>query len=276
MVNSKSQNNVKMPIHFISMRGNINCGAVWTYNPNEELDLSGFSEITTLHIKVSRPVSANTSVSGLEPEPYVVPSLSRLFPRLITLRIGGGELDNTFIGGITDIPVTVTDLIIHRSYITDLATLLLSGINLVSITILTNLTPNTFSVPLPFGVSVFYIYNTIVKDAIIFPRTIACVYGKSCTLPRIYGFDRNLSVSVYISIINCITPYNKSYLISNNIPRIVAHITRVNAQQVYLELGSIPKRIRVSTDKDLENPIIIAMNLASNYPRRMAEFVVDL
>jgi len=40
-----------------------------------------------------------------------------------------------------------------------------------------------------------------------------------------------------------------------------------------LELGSIPRRIRISTEEDLYNPIIIAMKLASNYPRRMAEFV---
>lgn len=266
-----------MPIHFISMRGNVNCGAVWTYNPNEELDLSVFYAITTLHITASRPVSINTLALEPEPEPYCVPSLSRLFPSLITLRIGGENAasDNAFIGGITDIPETVTDLILNKSYITDFATILMSGINLLSITILNNKTPLSFSVSLPSGVSVFYIYNTVVKDAIIFPRTIACVYGKYCTLPRIYGFDQNTRSTVYISIVNCISPYDQSQLISNNIPRTVAHITQVNAQQVYLELGSIPKRIRVS-EANIENPIVVAMNLSSNYPRRMAEFMIGL
>jgi len=45
--------------------------------------------------------------------------------------------------------------------------------------------------------------------------------------------------------------------------------------KLYAEFGFIPKRIRVSSVEDLKNPIIVAMNLASNYPRRMAEFLCE-
>ena len=45
--------------------------------------------------------------------------------------------------------------------------------------------------------------------------------------------------------------------------------------QVYSEFGSIPGRIRNAYDHR-HNPIVAAMHLASNYPRRMAEFVTEV
>jgi hypothetical protein len=60
--------------------------------------------------------------------------------------------------------------------------------------------------------------------------------------------------------------------------RMMKFIEEVNKSinyKVCAELGSIPKRIRVSED-NVENPIVVAMNLSSNYPRRMAEFMAEV
>ena len=60
--------------------------------------------------------------------------------------------------------------------------------------------------------------------------------------------------------------------------RQIQYIKEVNTNinySLYKEFGSIPKRMRVSTVEDMENPIVVAMNLASNYPRRMAEFFTE-
>jgi hypothetical protein len=57
--------------------------------------------------------------------------------------------------------------------------------------------------------------------------------------------------------------------------RQMKYIEEVNTNlryKTYEEIGSIAARIRVSED-NIENPIVVAMKLASNYPRRMAEFL---
>jgi hypothetical protein len=56
---------------------------------------------------------------------------------------------------------------------------------------------------------------------------------------------------------------------------IIECIKRINDEMgysLYADFGSIPIRIRV-TEANMENPVVVAMNLSSNYPRRMAEFV---
>jgi hypothetical protein len=65
---------------------------------------------------------------------------------------------------------------------------------------------------------------------------------------------------------------------SKNISKI-HHISRVNAERIYSDFGSIPTRIIVPehTHIDELNPIITVMTaLKSNYPRRIAEFVADI
>jgi hypothetical protein len=44
--------------------------------------------------------------------------------------------------------------------------------------------------------------------------------------------------------------------------------------KIYLDFGSIPYRIK-NAYEHRENPIVIAINIASNLPRRMAEFVTE-
>lgn len=44
--------------------------------------------------------------------------------------------------------------------------------------------------------------------------------------------------------------------------------------RIYQEFGEIPKRIHISK-YNIANPIVVALNLCSNYPRRMAEFMTE-
>jgi hypothetical protein len=44
--------------------------------------------------------------------------------------------------------------------------------------------------------------------------------------------------------------------------------------QIYLDIGSIPRRIKNAYEHRV-NPIVSALNLASNVPRRMTEFVTE-
>jgi hypothetical protein len=57
--------------------------------------------------------------------------------------------------------------------------------------------------------------------------------------------------------------------------KLIEGVNKCINYKVCAELGSIPKRIRVSED-NFDNPIVVAMNLSSNYPRRMAEFVAEV
>jgi len=269
-----------MPIIFSEFSNSIII-AHWIYIPDEELDFSKY--ISTLWLYIYAPKTTNMDVSESEEKLYTLPSLSLLFPNLRYLRIGVGSpdpgnyigyLDKCFIGGITDIPETVCDIMIRNSYITDLSSVLLSGKSLKTISLINNKIPILFSVPIPYGVSRIFIESTTVGDPIIFPPTIISITCFRCSIPRLDGLDC-ADPNLYLSIQQCITPYDENILFMYGLDnkKNVEYITKVNAQQVYLDFGSIPSRIRISSDKELNNPIIMALHLASNYPRRMAEFI---
>ena len=54
----------------------------------------------------------------------------------------------------------------------------------------------------------------------------------------------------------------------------IKHINDEHQYKIYLEFGSIPYRIK-NAYEHRETPIIVAFHLASNIPRRMAEFVTE-
>ena len=54
----------------------------------------------------------------------------------------------------------------------------------------------------------------------------------------------------------------------------IKHVNDAAMYQVYLAFGSIPRRIK-NAYEHRDNPIVSALNLASNVPRRMAEFVTE-
>jgi len=241
--------------------------AEWIYDPNELVDFSKFMGITLLYI--GYPTEGDETESSTD---YVIPSMVGLFPNLTHLRIR-----NRLTVGITDLPATVVDVQLLRTSITDVSPIFRFGINLLTFSVIRNVTPISMNLPLPSKLLRFWMENTVVTDVVILPNTIGSVSCQGCIIPRLYGLE-NASNDLYFNLNGCITPYDQQRIYQKpfgyqNIKDIVEYITVVNAVDNYLELGSIPRRIRISTEEDLYNPIIIAMKLASNYPRRMAEFV---
>jgi len=270
--------------------------AEWIYLPDEDIDFSKFMDIKFLYISASAPIVTKTkTLDAYDPEPevkpYTLPSLLVLFPELVYLRIFKQgmvkkhdvghreltpycELPPCFIGGITDIPVSVKYLIIEDSYIEDFTSSFRYGMNLLYFILKGNVTPVSWSFPLPNTLERFDIDDSTVTGEITFPDSIRTIMCLKSNLPIIHGLN-NARPCLELVMDGCTTPYDNNVLKGTKIPtkEKVKHITKVNAQHQYLELGSIPRRIRISTEEDLYNPIIIAMKLASNYPRRMAEFV---
>jgi hypothetical protein len=260
-----------MPIQFTPYdRYSSPVSAEWTYVPNEDLDFSRFRYITCLYIYADR--------INNDPLPYVLPSLQNIFTNLTFLRIGGKWGSNTcFIGGITDIPSTVTDILIRGTYITDVASVFNHGTNLTHFDLRNNAVPISMSsAHLPTTRLIrFSLYEVTVVDDIIFPRLIQIVELLDCRISRLRGLE-NANANLSLLIENCVSPYDNNILsnLHNSTIDNIQHITEVNAHHIYMEFGSIPKRINLANiDPHVDNPIVTAMFLSSNYPRRMAEFV---
>lgn len=261
--------------------------AEWTYVPREVLDFSEFINISWLQIHAE----GHSSLSL----PFTIPSIASLFPNLLYLRIQkttsirfGYRMRRTlghpcFIGHITDIPPSVIDVVIEGTYITDLTTLFNHGPNIRSFKLVHNLTPISMPrIQLPLGLNKLIIEESAFLDntQIIFPTTIWSITCVRChmMLTRLENLE-NAQPDLNMVFEECTTPYDERILNTHKYhPEItkkkVEHITYVNAQHVYAELGSIPERIYV-TKKNMESPIVKAMFLGSNYPRRSAEFVAS-
>jgi len=252
--------------------------AIWTYVPGEELDFSRFSKICTLYLGAYKPRNSE------DINPYTIPSLAGLFPNLTQIFIKHWDLSEPcFIGCLTDIPESVIQVTLDNTYITDLTPILSIGTNIRSLIVKYNVLPIAMSHPLPEKLQVFTLIRTFVTSDLILPKNIEHIMVDSSNIQRILGLEciEDLEM-VTLYLCESITPYSLTqytkYVMgmdnSNYITKI-HHILRVNAQQIYSDLGSLPKRIIVPENAHMDdmNPIILAMNLASNYPRRMAEFV---
>jgi hypothetical protein len=270
-----------MPIKFTDVQihgAGPSSAAEWTYIPNEDLDFSRFRYITCLFICASRPIYHVDDDDDNDPLPYVLPSFPNIFTNLSYLRIGGRwGSSRSFIGGITDIPVTVFDIIIRDTYITDLSPVLRYGTNLLSISLINNPLPMSFHIPLPNGLRRIFMESNFFADPVIFPTSIMSITCVQCRVLRMEGLEKAESNLFIVIDDSSITPYTDEIIHFNimygsNTQRKVDLITTVNAHQIYSDFASIPKRIQVSRD-NIDNPIVKAMNLSSNYPRRMAEFI---
>jgi len=241
--------------------------ARWTYRPNEIVDFPRFRDITVLEISAYDDEGENLP-------PYRLPSIADLFPKLVYLRIVN-VFAECYIGELTDVPATVSNVLIKNTYIRDVSPILRFGINLVSFSVVNNAVPISMLVPFPASTTRVFMESTVVDDAMIFPNNMMSVACRQCQIPRFDGLDK-ADPELYCYLQDCITPYDKRYLTGLNTDRIVRHITKVNAQIKYSDFGSIPTRIMEHQHEhiDLANPIVVVMKgLSSNYPRRMAEFV---
>ena len=248
----------------------LNGRADWTFVSGEDVDLSGLSSIKFLYIIANRPVDTAT-------EPYIVPSIAGLFPNLAYLSIKNWGFVDCFIRGLTDLPESLISITLENTYIPDLG--IISGLNnLESFTMRYNRVPISMSGPLPCSVRYVTITHSQITDELIFPPEILHITCCDSTIPIIQGLNQAVNDKLECHFSWCATPYDNNVLDIHIPPsrhKKISHITRVNSEMAYTDFGSIPKRIRVSPD-NVESPIVVALNLASNYPRRMAEFVVDM
>jgi len=212
--------------------------------------------------------------STIEEIPYVLPSLKINFPSLNSLIIKN-MYDNqgsnpVFLSALTDIPSTVISLEIEYTLIQNIADIVMNSPNILYLQLRKNKFPNML-MNLPPNLIRLHVFGEYLINTIHANDRLQCVYIILSTLPGIENLNPEVINDILIR--GGSHPYNETLLYSNYCRNIINHIKLVNAEKVYAHFGSIPKRIRVSKDEDLENPIIIALNIGSNYPRRMAEFM---
>jgi len=283
------------------------CAAVWNYIPYEEIDFTKYYFIKLLRIECFNPAEAiednayhpprkihpssemsryyynwsNTETMPLETGPYTLPSIKHLFPRLETLIISNGNRSfkkesPVYIERLTDIPSTIKNLDIEYTMIGNIGDILHTCDNMVTLKLHRNIYQIDMKEDedwsLPPNLIRLNIYLETFTNAIYVPDSLYHINIVTSTIPGI----RNLQYKPNKDIImyGCDTPYDNNILINQTqIHKKFNHINMVNAHSIYMHFGSIPKRIRVSNDDDLENPIIVAFHLSSNYPRRIAEFM---
>jgi len=210
-------------------------------------------------------------------QPYTIPSLKYLFPRLKTLIIknipSGVNCGPTFIGSLTSIPSTVVSLEIEHTLINNIGEIVMDSPNLVFLQIRNNQLPIKNLTQLPPNLTRFSTFRETLTTPIKANTHLEFVYMVQSKFPGITDLNPEFVKDIMIRWGK--HPYDRRLLDQSDPRDIIKHINLVHAHQVYIHYASIPLRIRRPNAEDEyeENPIIVALHLASNYPRRMAEFM---
>ena len=205
-------------------------------------------------------------------ESYILPSLTDKFPRLERLIIQNKNNNSVvYLSELTDIPHTVTDLVIENTMLSNIGSIISECPNIMSLKLNTNMYQIKIT-KLPINLRYLYIDTETLTEPIKVNPGLRIICISQSSIPGI----ENLKYvpNSYITIDSCESPYD-NVLLSNPILRTidrVYHINMVNRHRVYTDFGAIPHRIQIS-EKNINNPIVVALNLSSNYPRRMAEFI---
>jgi hypothetical protein len=300
-----------MPINCVEHHS-LKCGAIWTYIPNEYIDFNNYSFVKILRIECVNqsellepskdhsqrkiyPRGAKshyyynwsttppTSSDTIENVPYILPSIKHLFPILETLIISNGydgitKKNPVYIDILTDIPPTVKMLNIEYTMITNIGEIIHTCPNLELLKLHNNLYHIYIPLqkPLPVSLTKLNISMETFTNELYVHDNLHIITILNSNIPGIQNLKYNNKKNLIMY--GCETPYDNAIFYDNNLSQYekIKHIQLVNSCNIYQHFGSIPTRIRVSSNEDLENPIIIALHLASNYPRRMAEFISDL
>ena len=154
---------------------------------------------------------------------------------------------------------------------------------------------NGCSVVVPEGVR-YLVVNTQKLAIVRLPSTIQMVQMRSTVVTDLISgwlpqevFECVNTVSIYRSafkniVMGCREELQRSLAMEEDSINAHWHLCKLEQvqklntetiQRIYDEFGSIPRRIRNAYENQ-HNPIVAAMHLASNYPRRMAEFVTEV
>lgn len=256
-----------------------NSSVIWQYSPEENVYLTPFKLIRRLIIV--------SDTDPEDPECFQVPSLD-IFSRLTQLELIEMDVEN-----MPKIPDSVNTLVITHTNITNLNQINVNWVNISTLVLVANPYLNGTSLLVPTGVVVLKIENQQL-DLIRLPGSILDVVLTQSSITLLTGVlpIRNLSLisscSLYHSESIPIYKYFQRDWLPFHAQRFgniqehnhlsylkrIADINNAENYKIYLDFGSIPHRIRVS-ENNINNPIVVALKLCSNYPRRMAEFVCE-
>jgi hypothetical protein len=286
------------------------CTALWNYIPNEDIDFNKYYFVKTLRIECFAPnfqeypqlqpvyygfnynppriINPYCEVSryyydwhayvtqfipNIPSEPYILPSLKTYFPNLEILIIKNAKgTSPVYIKELTDLPDTVVVLDIQNTFIQNIGYILSISPNLEILKLQQN--QYKLTIPkLPQNLKKLYITLETLTDPIVVNSKLKQLYLIQSSISKIDNlkFVENCNIIMY----GCESPYDNSILneINTTYKDRIKYINYVNDQQVYLDFGSIPSRIRLTHEDDKDKHIIIALTLASNTARRMAEFI---
>lgn len=268
MINYKKQN---MPFRFTTITM---MSAEWTYDPvldaslfEDERFSSNLQHVSSLHITTAALPGTNRSV--------VLPSLNR-FTRLQTLTIKDANIAILTDFGITTEPDTRLYIKIINTDLTTLDNVDCSSV--YSLFLVGN--ANLRITHIPLNTRIFGARNQTFGDLYVNPYIERLSLIGSTRVDRILNIFKSELDSLYISE-TCIHPYDFKRSLSeddtfNELITKILHYNKEHHYESYAMLGSIPSRIIVpEATPVITSPIIQVFGLSANYPRRMAEFVVD-
>lgn len=228
-------------------------------------------------------------------EPYTLPTL-REFPLLekviianiydrsgslpASFGIGGGGNPSVYLKDLTDIPESVTILELHRTQIRDIGALLAKCPQLTGLRLQNNqYVIETANFP-PALRKLDVINEVFVQDIQLTPELvlISMIHSKfpafrieSEEIGRVVPGRRRHE---RLLIAGCDSPYDELIMSNNKIKfsNKIAHIIDINTRKVYQHFCEVRRRIH-NPYEHRDEPIVAALFLSANYPRRMAEFL---
>ncbi len=247
--------------------------AEWTYDPVMDAELfenerfsSKLQHVSSLHITSEPLPGTNRSV--------VLPSLNR-FTNLQSLTIKDANISLLTDFGITTDPDTRLYIKIINTDLTTLDNVDCSSV--YSLFLVGN--ANLRITHIPLHIRMFGARNQNFGDLYLNQYIERLSLIGTTRVDRILNICKSELDSLYISE-TCIHPYDfKMYLCDDSFDDVITKILQHNKDhhyESYAMLGSIPSHIIVPEDTPvIKSPIIQVFGLSANYPRRMAEFVVD-
>jgi hypothetical protein len=268
-------------------------GLIWQYQVDDEKEteeiLKNMTDNRVAYLQIM-------CVSKIKP---VMPSLE-LFNtgHLISLKIHGMDVQN-----MPPIPSSVHSLEFNSTNISDLNNMSVDWSNIRELSLKLNTNLNGCSLIIPYNM----ILDTLILELQFFtiirlPQSTKSLFVWSCRYNQITG--RLPSVTLVNNDANGLYPHNSIYnfnrirnnsifydpslhkLYHNNYFKMtgimihditIKHIKNANDQVNYklcTNFSNIPKRIK-NAYEHRDEPIVAALHLSSNVPRRMAEFVME-
>jgi len=256
-----------------------------THLPEHSIRCSG-------HLDLLSCLSASNIIDQEDTGPFTLPSLNNLFPLLRKLLIKNTYPNHSspvYLKSLTDLPSGLHQLEINNTMIEDIGFIISNFCPNIMILTLNN---NRFPIKLtsmPPNLETFQCIHETITDDIHLQEFTSAITIIHSTISYVYIHPSVIqnhnpdALPVFLKVeriivAGCKSPYDEQILANpkNEFGTKAQHIVNTNKYRYYLQFGSIPSRILIKPEEEevcRENPIIVALHLASNYPRRMAEFM---